>query len=216
MSVNTKAGFSIVKYEGNGSAGAKIAHGLNSAPEMIILKGLENTYQWETQHKDISLVGAGIHLDSATAYNSGASDRWNSQRADSKVVTVSSNGAVNETGKDYIMYSWHSVPGYSAFGKYTGNNGGNFIYTGFRPAFVMFKKITPAESWVIADNARDPDNPTQKYLIADTDGIEGSQDGMYDFLSNGFVMKTQTQNNSGQDFIYVAFAETPLNFANAR
>jgi len=214
-SVNIKAGFSIVKYEGNGSTGAKIAHGLNSAPEMIILKGLENTYQWETQHKDISLTGAGIHLDSATKYNKDASDRWNSQRADSKVVTVSNNGAVNESGKDYIMYAWHSVPGYSKIGSYAGNGSpdGTFVYTGFKPAFILYKSTTTEQYWHIHDTKRDPYNPVTHDLYPNLSNKETdyTTDVVMDILSNGFKFRSSNGAWNADDvkFIYMAFAEKP-------
>ena len=218
MSVNTKAGFSIVKYEGNGNTGAKIAHGLNSAPEMIILKGLENTFSWETQHKDISLVGAGLHFDTATKYNSGASDRWNSQRADSSVITVSNNGAVNESGKDYIMYSWHSVPGYSSIGSYTGNGSadGPFVYTGFKPAWVMIKNTSDSNSWMILDNQRSIHNLSHQAIRAESSGLEiTNQETNFgtDLLSNGFKPKTSgattvnSNNAPNNEYIYMAFAE---------
>ena len=221
MSVNTKAGFSIVKYTGNQTAGATVPHGLSSAPDFIIIKNLVSTvYEWETQHKDISLVGAGIHLNNNTAYNSGANDRWNNQRANANVVTLSSNGAVNDSN-GFIMYCWHSVDGYSAFGSYTGNGStdGPFVYTGFKPAWVMIKSIGSG-SWSIIDtqrysfNAYAPDKP----LYADKADIESGQYNIGDILSNSFKFRyhDSAYNSPNQTYIYAAFAEQPIGFTNSR
>jgi len=234
MSINTDAGFSIVKYTGNGTTGAKIPHGLNSAPDMIIIKNLGTTFQWETQHIDIDLAGAGIHLNNNTEYNSSASDRWDSQRANSTVVTVSNNGAVNEVNKGFIMYCWHSVEGYSKFGSYTGNGSadGPFVYTGFRPSFVICKCTSDATttntSWAMYDNARDSSNVMNKVLYANESINEGyrgdasttATDIYIDFLSNGFKARSITYkeeiNDDGETYIFMAFAEQPFKFSNAR
>ena len=226
MSVNTKAGFSIVKYKGTLSASvnsATIPHGLSGC-DFCMIKNLDNANAWIVSHSSIApdvmcLNDPGIAA--STPPIDGPYGQITELNSDTITITNGSSGGDNvgkEGSWNYIAYCWHSVPGYSAFGSYIGNNGGNFIYTGFRPAFVMFKKVNVAsESWVIADNARDPANPTQKFLLADDPAVENSQpSGMYDFLSNGFVLKTQTQNNSGTNFVYMAFAEQPGAFSNAR
>ena len=163
MSVNTKAGFSIVQYQGdNNNGGGAVPHGLNKRPDFILIKPMDVAGNWLAWSSAIEDCGY-FHLDLPNAEASDSS-YWHETGMNNETVGIKI-GVSNLSGS-HIMYCWHSVPGYSAFGKYTGNDGGNFIYTGFKPAFVMFKKITPAESWIIADNARDPDNPTQKYLIA--------------------------------------------------
>ena len=227
-SIGTKQGFSIVKYTGNGTAGATVPHGLGKAPDFIILKNLESDiYQWEIQHKDISLVGAGIHLNNTTGYNSGASDRWDydnqgeSARANINVVTLSSNGAVNDNNIDYIMYSFASIPGFSAFGTYEGNAAGPngpYIHCGFRVAWLMIKNIdSTGPSWDIYDNTREPFNDGSfANLSANSSGTEGSR--AIDFLSNGFkIRETNSWNiNSTETFLFACFAEMPQKYAVAR
>ena len=110
-----------------------------------------------------------------------------------------------------IAYAFAEIPGFSKFSSYVGNgnNDGAFVYTGFKPAWIMFKKTSGTEGWIMADNKRDPYNSVTKYLEANTNVAEGT--GVdYDFLSNGFKFRTTSQNESGQTYIYMAFAGEPL------
>jgi len=219
--VNTTAGFSIVSYEGSGS-NATIAHGLSSAPEMLIVKNRENASGlWLVYH-------AGIASDAETDYvhlestNAAADDNsaWNDTAPTSSVFSVGTSVASNQSGNDHIAYCFHSVEGYSKVGSYTGNGNsdGPFINTGFRPAWIMIKNITDAgEHWEIWDSTRDTHNVLTKRLRASSSGAEVSSTFM-DFVSNGVKHRNTSggYNASGKTFIYLAFAEQPFKFSNAR
>ena len=134
----------------------------------------------------------------------------------------------NESGETFIAYCFNSVEGYSKVGSYTGNSAtdGPFIYTGFRPAFIMVKLTTAADGeWVMFDNKRDPDNPTDRVFYANLNAIstDVSSYSPYDILSNGFKSRIPagngneaSYNSSGQTYIYLAFAESPFKTSNAR
>ena len=145
---------------------------------------------------------------------------------------TSDGGGVARNNTDHICYAWHSVENYSKFGSYIGNGSadGPFVYCGFRPAFVMVKNTTITStfsSWVIYDNARTPNNPCSQPLHADSSTEEGKRttgtafsvaDSSLDFLSNGFVPRTNylEVNSINDTFVYAAFGEQPFNYANAR
>jgi len=219
--VNTTAGFSIVSYEGSGS-NATIAHGLNSAPEMLIVKNRENgAGLWLVYHAGIASDAETdyIHLEST---NAAADDNsaWNDTAPTSSVFSVGTSVASNQSGKDHIAYCFHSVEGYSKVGSYVGNGNsdGPFIHTGFRPAWIMIKNITDAgEHWEIWDSTRDTDNVVTQRLRASSNGADVSSTFM-DFLSNGVKHRNTSggYNASGKTFIYLAFADQPVKFSNAR
>ena len=220
VSANTDAGFSIVTYTGTGSAGMTIGHGLSSAPELIIVKnradGSENWTVYSsslgnTKKLELNLTGA-----SATTGN------WNNTTPSSSVFTLGNVDATNTSGESCVAYCFHSVEGFSKFGTYTGNGSadGTFVYTGFRPAFVMWKNVGASENWYMVDTARDPHNESYHLLRSDLSNAEasGSVDGL-DILSNGFKLKVAGGgwiNASGNTFLYMAFAEMPFKYANAK
>ena len=220
VSANTDAGFSIVTYTGTGSAGMTIGHGLSSAPELIIVKnradGSENWTVYSsslgnTKKLELNLTGA-----SATTGN------WNNTTPSSSVFTLGNVDATNTSGESCVAYCFHSVEGFSKFGTYTGNGSadGTFVYTGFRPAFVMWKNVGASENWYMVDTARDPHNESYHLLRSDLSNAEasGSVDGL-DILSNGFKLKVAGGgwiNGSGNTFLYMAFAEMPFKYANAK
>ena len=217
---NTTAGFSIVSYTGTGSAGT-IKHGLSAAPEMLIVKNRDTARDWVVYH---SALGATkrIWLNYTYAQDSGtaASATWNDTAPTSSVFSVGTNIHSNESGDDFICYAFHSVEGYSKVGSYVGNGNsdGPFIYTGFRPAWIMIKNATDAgEHWEIWDNTRDTYNVLTKRLRASSTGAEVSSTFM-DFVSNGVKHRNTSggYNASGKTFIYLAFAEQPFKFSNAR
>jgi hypothetical protein len=224
MSVNTKAGFSIIKYTGTGSA-ATVPHGLSSAPEFVIIKGLNNAYEWVVYHDSVSSMNTKrLVLNDTSAASDQSSGPWDSTSPNSNVVSIGTHLNVNQNTKDLIMYCWHSVAVYSAFGSYTGNGSadGPFVYTGFKPAYVMRKATGLTYGWYIDDNRRNPHNMINDFIRADTSDAEGVDDANYgiDLLSNGFKVRSShiTQNNSGSTYIYAAFAEMPFKYSatNAR
>jgi hypothetical protein len=136
------------------------------------------------------------------------------------VFTIGSHGGVNTSTKDYIVYCFHSVDGYSKFGSYTGNTSadGPFIYTGFRPAYTIIKRTSAAQNWVIYDDKRDPYNFVTSRLYADSSSAESDGGPSYsiDYLSNGFKIRTNGSQWNQGDYIYMAFAEMPFKHSNAR
>ena len=210
VSANTTAGFSIVKYTSNNTAGATIGHGLGSVPNMVIVKSLANTTRWFVYHSSLG-NGSEIYLDDTqAAYNS--STVWNNTTPTSSVVTLGTT-YVNASG-DYVAYCFAEKKGYSKFGSYTGNGNANgtFVYTGFKPAWVMYKRSSASgNDWVIVDNKRDPINVCDEELYANLNSGTGDVD-LLDFLSNGFKCRRShnSQNGSGSTYIYMAFAENPF------
>ena len=212
VSVNTTAGFSIVKYTANQTAGATIGHGLGVAPKMIILKGLEVTENWIVYHGDLG-NGKYLQLNENTASTT-ASNIWNDTSPTSSVFSIGNSGKVNNGTDDYIAYCFAEKKGYSKFGSYTGNGNadGTFVYTGFKPAFVMIKVTSRSDQyWQIKDVKRDTYNQMSKNLYPNVSDAEGSTNPQ-DFLSNGFKTRTNLNgtNGSGETYIYMAFAEEPL------
>jgi len=211
VSANTTSGFSIVKYTGSG-ANATVGHGIGVAPKMVIIKRLENATHW--------LVGGGnigwtknLYLSTTSAeqtYN-----HFQDQSPSSSVVYMTNDGALNNSSEDYIMYCFAEKKGFSKFGSYTGNGNadGTFIYTGFKPAWFLFKKTDSLGSWIIKDNKRLGYNGIVPHLQANTSDTENT-DGWseVDFLSNGIKLRNadSAMNGSGVSFIYMAFAENPF------
>jgi len=208
---NTTAGFSIVTYSGTGTQGHTVAHGLGVAPEVIFLKARNKSQNWRVfHHKTASDGTKRLILDQTNAQEDAAF--LNDTAPSSTVFTLgASDDAWNASDGTYVAYCFAPIQGYSKFGSYTGNGStdGVFIYTGFKPAWVMFKRITQTESWVIADNKRDTDNPVGNFLLADSNAAEGSG-VVYDFLSNGIKIRDASQNESSATYIYLAFAEHPF------
>ena len=208
VSANTTSGFSIVSYTGNGTNGATIGHGLGATPKLIIFKRLD-TGDWVVYHE---VLGSNNYLTlNATDASLPATGICNPNSTN--IVLPTSYTGTNSTA-GMIAYCFAEKKGFSKFGSYTGNGStdGTFVYTGFKPAFVLIKNITTAgEHWHMADNKRDTDNAVSKWLLANASGAEFTID-ICDFVSNGFKIRTSSQgtNQSGASFIYMAFAEEPL------
>ena len=216
QSVNVSAGFSIVKYTGSGSAGT-VTHGLGAAPVLILNKSTNFAYNW---HVYFSLLGTGDleGLNNTNPYNSG-SNWFNNSTTNSTTFPVgASQGTYN-----YVCYCWTPIAGYSAFGIYTGNGSvsgdGPFVYTGFRPRWVMIKATTNISgNWVIIDTSRLTYNQNGTALYANSANSEVTT--VYiDTLSNGFKIRNNSTNlnNSASDtYLYACFAENPFKLALAR
>ena len=217
--VNTTAGFSIVKFTGNATSGATIKHGLAVAPGAIILKSRDAARDWRVYH---SAIGATKTLDlnkSGTVQGANAA-YWNNTAPTTAVFSVGNVTTVNGDGEDYIAYCFAEVDGYSKFGSHEGNNNANgtFVHTGFRPAWLMIKNLDAAGSWIIFDNTREGgvSNIVNDHLMADTTADEGT-DNDIDFVSSGFKCRRASQSfNTAHTFVYLAFADQPFKFANAR
>ena len=214
-SVSTKAGFSIISYTGTGSNGT-VAHGLEAVPKMIIVKGRTNTYDWIVWHNTFN-ASERLRLNTTDDKEAG---NWNTLPT-SSVFGLGTHLNINESGDDFIAYVFAEVESYSKYGSYSGNGSSNgpFIFTGFRPAWLMVKRTDSTTSWYIYDNKRDNINLAGTLLQADNDAAEAeSTTNAFDFYSNGFKARGTggTVNASGGTFIYMAFAEMPFKYANAR
>jgi len=223
VSANPTAGFSIVSYTGNGSPGATIGHGLGVAPSMIIIRSLSPGLQdWPVGHAGVNNGSSPWNykmLLDLTNSQSADANVWNNTAPSSAVFTVGPGGLVNLAANSYIAYCWTPVSGYSAFGSYTGNGStdGPFVYTGFRPRWIMYKSATESSYWNIFDTARSTYNVDGPYLNPNVNSAEGSTT-LIDILSNGFKLRTSSSGNntSSATYIYTAFAENPFKYALAR
>ena len=212
-SVSTDARFSIISWTGTGSNGT-IAHGLGSVPKMIIIKDRSNTRNWQVYHVGYGNSGSG-QLNLTAAFS--ADGMFQSTDPTSTVFSVGTSVNANASSANIIAYCFADVKGYSKFGKYTGNGNANgtFVYTGFKPEFVMVKRTSGTGNWHMADNKRLGYNPDQNDLFADLNNEEDT--GNYtEILSNGFklINSEATHNGSGSTFIYMAFSESP--FVNSK
>ena len=216
-SVNTTAGFSIVTYKGNGTAGHTIPHHLGATPSFIIVKNRDTSSgaQWSVYHKDsfTSQSAPGVLYLNTTAGKSNDTNVWGNSTVtiDSTVFSVGDYDGTNKNDDDMIAYVFAEKTGYSKFGSYTGNSSsdGVFVYTGFKPSFVMVKNISASQSWWMWDNKRLGYNSSNYRLRPDTSGAE-SADNKVDFISNGFKFRDgdNAWNYSGNTFIYMAFGQS--------
>ena len=212
-SVNQDAGFSIIGYSGDTSdAPSTVAHGLSQKPEMMFIKRRTLSGQWVVYNKTIGATH-NLHLDSTDA-SSAYQYFFNNTEPTSSVFTVGDDGESNKTGSNYIAYCFHSVQGYSKIGSYTGNGNadGTFVYTGFKPAWLMVKRTDGTDYWYMYDNKRDVDNVIEHKLEANDSAAEYTSVDWLDFTSNGFKWRYTGGgvNASGGTYIYMAFAENPF------
>ena len=212
---NQAAGISLVTYTGTGSAGT-VTHGLGAAPDFIICKTRNNTGDW--------MVFFGDNTDflklNTIAPREDLAAVWNDTSPTSTVFSLGDNSDVNVDGRTYLAWCFKSTDGFSKFGTYTGNGStnGTFIYTGFSPAFGLFKNITDNNtSWILFDNKRSTFNPRDDSLSPDT-GYAEEEDYDIDFVSNGFKFRNTSSwaNLGDKTYTFVAFAEVPFKYANAR
>ena len=214
---NSAAGISIVSYTGTGSAGT-ILHGLSSQSELVIVKNRDDgTKGWPVQS---TLLGNEyLEFDEANGKYSGSS-YFNNTAPTASVFSVGTSGSTNTTDT-YISYCFHSVESYSKVGLYVGNGStnGTFVHTGFKVAWLIYKRFDSGDSqgWIITDNKRNTFNVVNQYVSGANNNAEGSTP-IADFLSNGFKLRIggQDGNVTGGTYVYLAFAETPFKFANAR
>ena len=212
VSANITSGFSIVSFTGTG-ANATVGHGLGVAPKMVICKNRSSAVGWSSWHTGIG-DGTKYILLNTTQATLTASNIWNSTTPTSSVISVGSHSSTNESGSDMIAYCFAEKTGFSKFGSYTGNGStdGTFVYTGFKPAWLMVKKTSATVEWYILDNKRDAFNVSAITLAANSSSADNNQNNVVDFLSNGFKLRATASgmNNSGDTYIYMAFAEAPL------
>jgi len=213
-SINTTSGFGVYAYTGTGAT-ATIAHGLGVAPRCMMFKELGGTAAWMVYHEDLGNGSALILNTNATKQN--GSTYFNDTSPTSSVFTVGSNGQVNGSTQTYIAYVFANVKGYSKLGSYTGNGNadGPFVYTGFRPAFVLAKKYSGIDDWGLFDSKREGFNPENDVFYPNLAGTEVDNDSI-DILSNGFKARVTSNwiNQAAGTYIYMAFAEFPIVSSN--
>jgi len=218
VSANPDAGFSIVSWTGTGATGT-IGHGLSSAPEMIIVKNREISSDWQVYHKDTTDAPTHVLFLDLSDKNTDQA-RFNDTTPTSSVFSIGNGQAENKSSDGIIAYCFHSVEGYSKVGSYKGNGSadGTFVHTGFRPAWIMTKREDSTSNWLIYDNKRNPSNLAGTLLEANTADADETNSTGIDFLSNGIKMRNTFggMNTSGGSYVYLAFAEQPFKFANAR
>lgn len=222
VSANTTSGFSIVSYAGNSTAGATIGHGLDSAPEMVIVKARDKTENWLVYHKGVASDAETDYLQlDTTASAADNSVVWNDTAPSSTVFTVGADSGVNGSTYNYIAYCFHSVEGFSKFGSYTGNGSadGSFVFCGFRPAFILVKRTNAVEDWFMYDDKRSASggfNVLGERLKPNTSD-SGYTTAYVDFVSNGFKWRVSGtgQNGSGDSYIFMAFSANPFKYSTA-
>jgi hypothetical protein len=184
---------------------------------MIIVKSRTSVINWVVYHTSIGAT-AYLSLDLTIALNT-TSLVWNNTAPTSNVFSIGTAGGTGASATNYVAYCWSAVAGYSAFGSYTGNGStdGPFVYLGFRPRYILWKRTDTTADWGVIDTSRDPYNTTGYDLTPNAASAEGSGYTV-DFLSNGFKIRlTATRiNASGGTYIYAAFAENPFKYALAR
>ena len=221
VNANPDTGFSVVTYTGTGNV-STVGHGLGTAPSFIIVKTINIIGAWKIYH---SSLGATQAIEFTTGPSATNSVYWNNTAPTNFVFTAGTAGAINSSGINHVAYCFAEVEGFSKFGVYTGNGNadGPFVYTGFRPAFVLCKHYNDLggsnQEWVMFDSARGTYNPTEGMLSPTFNYKDyGSSIKAIDFLSNGFKWRTNQlwANGSGSTYIFMAFAEAPSQYSNAR
>jgi len=212
VSANTTSGFSIATYTGNNTNAQTIGHGLGVAPKVYIIKRRDSTSAWGMYHGSL---GANKYLQLEST-NAEATDTgiWNNTAPTSSVLSIGNAGYFNNvSGGTYVCYAFAEVKGFSKFGSYVGNGStdGTFVYTGFKPAFVMGKATSGNENWFMNDNKRLGYNDKNYRLYPNLSNNEATDINM-DIFSNGFKLNSinGNSNGSGITYIYMAFAEEPL------
>ena len=213
-------GQSIVTYAGNTVAGATLAHGLGAVPEMIVVKSINATQNWLTYHKNMDPTAPEDYYMSLNVVASRAASAagWNDTAPTAVNIVLGSDNAVNGS-YNYMAYSFVGKSGYSKFGGYEGNGNANgpFVYTGFRPNWLMVKSIDSGDSWHIANVKSSPFNVSNKYILANSNAaqVTSTTTDLIDILSNGFKPRaSNAQVNGTNGYIYAAFAEFPFVSSN--
>ena len=209
-SVNTTSGFSIIQYTGNGTSGHTIPHRLGKAPKIVQVKTISGADAWSMLNTNYDL-NKYLKLNDSGGLTS--DPLFNNTAPNSEVFSLDSDGQVNGNNVVCVAYCFAEIQGYSKYGQYSGNgsDNGTFVYTGFKPAFVMVKITNAGNDWIIMDNKRTTFNPMGEELkpnLVDT----ASTNTRWDQLSNGFKFRNtgDAVNGSGKNYIYMAFAENPI------
>ena len=220
-SFNAAAGFSVIEYAGNATSGALVPHGLGAVHEMIIFKNLDSARDWSIYHHfaDATYAAKGSPEDdylvlNTTAAKTNDTGMWNDTAPTSVNISLGNGNTTNESGDQIVAYSFKGVQGFSRFGWYYGSNtitndNGQFVYCGFRPSWIMLKSSSSTSDWYIFDDKREGYNSDNNELLADTNAA-GSTTNRVDFTSNGFKFLATGDPNDAVNYVYAAFAQSPL------
>ena len=219
VSAAPDAGFSIATWTGTGSAGATVGHGLGAVPDVMIVKKRAGgtAYGWAVWHKDANDNSTDFLQLNSTAAQADQ-DMWNDTDPTSTVLSLGANNYTNyPSGATYVGYFFKGIDGYSKFSSFVGNGStdGTFVYTGFRPAWVMVKLTNTTGHWNLIDSTRSPFNLAKERLKPSDSAAEDTARSI-DFLSNGFKWRELGSAVNDGSYIYLAFAEAPFKYANAR
>jgi hypothetical protein len=209
---NETAGFSIVSYTGIDTVG-EVTHGLTTQPQVVIVKRRNSTGNWATYHESAGITGT-LFLDT-TATKGNTTAYFHTGWGSATKFPIGSDADTNADGATYVAYVFSERQGYSKFGSYVGNGNANgtFVYTGFKPAFIMVKTTAVSDEWNIYDTKRSGSNPNNDAIYASNDVVEdaGSTYAFMDIVSNGFKLRRATHSpNKASTYIYMAFAEQPF------
>ena len=214
-SANTTAGFSISTYTGTG-ANATVGHGLGVAPSFVIIKSRNDTHDWYVRTPALSGTEF-ILLNSNAVKGTSSPEVWNSTAPTSSIVNIGTSIGVNRSTYNYVMYCFAEIPGFSSVGSYVGNGAadGPYVSCDFAPAWVMGKRIAGSGGhfdWWLFDSKRPGFNVTNARIHPNNNQATDTGAGSLDLVSNGFKIRTSTSsmNNSGDTFLYMAFAENPF------
>ena len=219
VSANQTSGFSIVTYTGNGTSGTQVGHGLGSAPAVVLQKGVSIGQAWNMYHQGLTSASYFLGLNYTDA-ETNQSNVFSGNAPTSSTFYIGASGyGANNSGETYVAYCFAEKKGFSKFGSYIGNGStdGAFVYTGFKPAFVLIKNSTSGGThWRLADTKRTPFNTTQNLLFPSNSAAESTtptgNGNDFQIFSNGFKITTDNiyANQSSSTFIYMCFAEQPL------
>lgn len=220
MSVNPISGFSIATYTGTG-ANATVGHGLGVAPKMVIVKHRQagGSSNWPVYHASNPPTGT-VWLNVTNSFST-SSGWWNDTVPTASVFTLGiNNDDNNSSGRQAVAYCFAEIPGYSKIGSYVGNGSadGPFVNCGFRPKWLLVRRVDSTGNWSIRDTSRNPTNAMGQGLFANVSNAESLQ-AEFDFLTNGFKCRDAgglETNNNGSTYIFMAIAEFPFRYANAR
>jgi hypothetical protein len=217
---NPISGISVVTYTGNQTAGATVGHGLGVAPSLIIIKSRGAVTSWPVYHKAAGATKWTI-LNSTLGATTSAQE-WNNTAPTTNVFSIGNSSANSNQSTTNVAFCFAEIDGFSKFGSYISNGSstdGPFVYTGFRPRWVMIKQLDVTRSWIMYDTTRNTFNVVDKYFFME--GLNNNEQtaALLDINSNGFKLKNNnvnTNTTAGQVYIYVAFAEHPFKYALAR
>ena len=228
VKASSTSGFSIVSFTGNATSGSTVGHGLGVAPKVLIVKERGNTNNWVVYHQSLGSTGGGntyvLFLDLNYDKGGGFAGGFNNTSPTSSVFSLGNSNETNRSSGNFITYCFSEVAGYSKFGSYqaNGNDNGSFVFTGFRPAWILIKNADLGQPWVLMDNKINPHNLADTRLSPSSSAAEStSADNYIDILSNGFKVRSPGSSDinystSYPTHIYLAFAESPFKYARAR